>query len=140
MSHDELRSQLNTLVLGALPPATSRPTITGQALAPQVGVPSRQVALYALDNLEKLSTGTGVINEEALYEMLRRGKLSREASQAVSYLHREIAKVGHAVGVKNSTTHVAAGAFAMPITFKRTVYAVDASDLIRLLCQSAQPE
>jgi hypothetical protein len=132
-SESALRDALSAFVLSARPAAAKSPVKT--ILAANGENLSCRAAIYALENFRTLVTeGQSSISEERLYELLRYGRHDASVTALLSYLHRQIKHVGHAVGTRESRTCVAAGGFAMPITFTVTVYAIDALDLIETIC------
>ncbi|MBU6455062.1 MAG: hypothetical protein KGS72_25045 [Cyanobacteria bacterium REEB67] len=132
-----LRASITSAVFAALPAGG---TAIKTMAAPESESLPRRAALYALDNMRALvGEGQTAISEERLYELLRHGRHDASITPLLSHLYRNIKQIGHAVGTRKSQTHVAAAGFAMPITFKVTVYAIDALDLIEAICAGAKP-
>jgi len=134
-----LRSQLTAHLLSGLSTAAAASSALKVAPAVDINV-SRRAALYALDNFQRLQDpACNCITEEGLYALLRFGSDGADARPLLSHLYRQLKSIGHVIGETKSTMHVSANGYAMPIHFTSPRYGIDALDLFKLLCATAQP-
>jgi hypothetical protein len=137
-----LRLHLNAFFRAALAGA---PNVPAEAFAADqaTGVNGlrRQAAVFALDNFLQLRDAScDCITEDGLYDRLRHGTVPAATRPLISLLYRELSSIGHVAGTTKSTTHVSANGAALPITFSRPRYVIDAFDVFALICDTSRSQ
>lgn len=145
-AEETLRSLLNSFCAAMASPladfvANAQSPARTLKAAPVADDKRLDALLFALKHFAELSDAcAGGITAETIRQKIWYGGLNVQERLHLSYLHREMANLGHCVGTRKNTTYVSAGSFAMPITFTEQIYVIDTLDLFKQVVGSAGPQ